>query len=129
MPNLELNVGLKSIFALIQKLKQGIKQKSYIEISDADIGVSGRGLCVRIQTKNYKTKEYMYFQKTITEEEIITIDNPLYDSLYSNLINRIIEEANYFFREEQEEPRGRYKQNNANYCPCCDSFTCTCNAC
>lgn len=119
-PNLEKTyIDLEKTFNLITKIKQGIKQECRIELFDANVDVSGRGFGIRIQTRNYKTKEYMYFQRMITEREIIILDKFLYD----NLINKLIEEANHFFRKEQE------KQNNANYCPCCDSFTCTCNAC
>lgn len=90
--------ALKSMFYYIQKIKQGIKQKCHIEITDADVDVSGAGFYIRIQTKNYKTKQPMYVQKIITEEEIITLDNELHNSL----INKIIKEANYYFREEQK---------------------------
>lgn len=119
MTNIKTNINLEPTFRLIQELKQGIKQKCYIEITDADVDVSGRSLRIRIQTKNYKTKEFMYYQRVITEEELIK--SP--ENLHTTIIKYIINTANNFFRKEQE------KQNNADYCPCRDSHTCTCNAC
>lgn len=119
-PNLEkTHIDLEKTFNLITKIKKGIKQECCVALFDVNLGVSDRGFRIRIETRNYKTREYMYFQKTITEREIITLDKFLYD----NLIDKLIKGANHFFRREQE------KQNNANYCPCCDSHTCTCNAC
>lgn len=95
---IKTNIELGEVFKLIQTIKQGIKQKCHIEITDADVGVSGIGICIRIQARNYKTKQPMYVQRTITEKEIVILDN----RLYSSLVNRVIEEANYYFREEQK---------------------------
>lgn len=119
MTNIKTNINLNSTFHLIQEIRQGIKQKCYIEISDTDVGTKGLGLCIRIQTKNYKTKEFMYFERTITEKELIK--SP--EHIHTTIIKHTITAANNFFRKEQE------RQNNSNYCPCCDSHTCTCNAC
>lgn len=119
MADIKTNLNLKPTFRLIQELKKSIKQKCYIEITDADINVSGRGLRIIIQTKNYKTKKFMYFERTITEKELIESTG----NSHTLIIKHIIDDANNFFRKEQK------KVNNADYCPCCDSHTCTCNAC
>jgi hypothetical protein len=110
------DINLESIFALIQEIKQGIKQKCYVELFNKDVGVSETGLCIRIQTKNYKTKEFMYFERIITEKALR--ESP--ENAHHNVVRYIIDAANDFFRKEQEI------QNNADYCPCCDSHTCTC---
>jgi uridine phosphorylase len=119
MADIKPNINLTLIFQLIQEIKQGIKQQCYIEITDADVDVSGKGLRITIQAKNYKTKEFMYYQQIITERELIKSTR----NLHTTIIKHIIDAANNFFRKEQE------KQSNADYCPCCDSHTCTCNAC
>lgn len=113
--DIKTTINLEPTFRLIQELKQGIKQKCCVEIIDSGV----RDLCIEIRTRNYKTKEFMYFQRIITEEELIM--SP--ESLHSIIISHTIDEANDFFRKEQE------KQSNADYCPCCDSHTCICNAC
>jgi hypothetical protein len=117
MTNIKTSIDLTPTFRLIQEIKQGIKQQCCVEITDAD--VSGRGLRITIQTKNYKTKEFMYYQRVITERELIK--SP--ENIHTTIIKHTITEANNFFRKKQE------RQTNADYCPCCDSHTCTCNAC
>lgn len=98
--DIKTTINLEPTFRLIQELKQGIKQKCCVEITNSN----ARDLCIRIQTKNYKTKRSIYFQRIITEEELIM--SP--ESLHSIIINHTITEANNFFRKEQE------KQNNVN---------------
>ena len=93
------NIDLKEVFTLIKTLKQGIKQKCSIEITDSDVGISDRGLRIRVEGKNYKTKKYMYFERIITETEIFNLDGH-YDS-HSNLINNTIKKVNYHFIKEQ----------------------------
>ena len=97
--SIKTNIELGATFALIQKIKKGIKQKCNIEISTTDVGVSGQGLRILVQAKNYKTKEFMYTQKIVTEEEMVTIHNRQQDYL----INSLIEKANYYFRKEQSK--------------------------
>jgi sugar-specific transcriptional regulator TrmB len=91
--DIKTTINLESTFRLIQELKQGIKQKCCVEIADSSV----RGLCIRIRTKNYKTKEFMYFQRIITEDELIMAS----EGLHSIIINHTINEANDFFRKEQ----------------------------
>ena len=114
-----MNINLTSTFNLIQEIKKGIKQKCYIEITDDNINKLNRGLCITIQTKNYRTKEFIYYQRIITERELIKST----ENSHTTIIKHTIDAANNFFRKEQE------KVNNADYCPCCDSHICTCNAC
>lgn len=116
---LKTTINLESTFRLIQEIKKGIKQQCYIEISDDNINKHNRGLCITIQTKNYRTKNFMYHQRIITEKELIKSTG----NSHTLIIKHIIDDANNFFRKEQK------KVNNADYCPCCDSHTCTCNAC
>jgi hypothetical protein len=116
---LKTTINLESTFRLIQEIKKGIKQKCYVEITDADVNISGRGLRIIIQAKNYKTKKVMYFQRIVTEKELIKSTG----NTHTTIIKHTINAANNFFRKEQE------RQTNADYCPCCDSHTCTCNAC
>jgi len=99
MPNANSNIDLKETFKLIEKIKQGIKQECYVEISNIDLGASDRALRIRIQAKNYKTNVYMYIEKVIAEKEIIFMNN----YLYNNLIDMFIEKANYYFRKEQSK--------------------------
>ena len=92
--NKQYEIDLGATFCLIQELRQGIKQTCDIIISDNDVNVSNRGLCIIIQTKNYKTKEPIYFQRTITEKELIETPG----NLHSSIVNHIITDANGFFK-------------------------------
>ena len=95
-----------AVFTLIQKIKKGIKQKCHVEISDTDSGISGRGIRILVRAKNYKTKEFMYTEKIITEKEVRAPPNHLHTHPHDNPVDELIKEANYYFRKEQE-----------NYCP------------
>ncbi|MBW1800674.1 MAG: hypothetical protein JRJ85_08085 [Deltaproteobacteria bacterium] len=97
MLDLKTNLDLKSIFDLIQKIKKGIKQKSCITITESDNYTVEPGLRILIETKNYKTKEYMYFKRNISESELIHTER----DLHYTIIEKTIEEANDYFREEQ----------------------------
>lgn len=94
---IQTDLNLKTTFALIQEIKKGIKQKCYITITEADIGVSEIGLRITIQTKNYRTKENMYFQRTINERELIHSDR----EQHYVVVKRTIDKANQYFKEEQ----------------------------
>lgn len=97
LPKKETNTGLISSLKLLKKVKQGIKQKCYIDLSEADRDVSSTGLRIRIITKNHKTNENMYFQTIITEEELILLE----ESFFDRIINKLIVDANDHFRKEQ----------------------------
>lgn len=94
---IQTNIDLNSTFALIKEIKQGIKQKCYITITEANINVSEVGLRIIIQTKNYKTREPIYFQRTIPEINLIHADK----KIHYNIIRKTIDQANNFFRKEQ----------------------------
>lgn len=96
--NIRTDLDLKSTFDLIKEIKKNIKQECYISITEADINVSEVGLRITIQTKNYKTREPIYFQRTIPEIDLIHADKKLH---YAT-IKKTIDEANRFFRKEQE---------------------------
>lgn len=119
MADIKTSIDLGSTFQLIQEIKKGIKQKCNVEIFDENKDIFNRGLCIRITTKNYKTKDFMYFERVITEKELI--ESP--ENTYYGVIKHIIDTANDLFR------KGQSRQSNADYCPCCDSHNCTCNAC
>lgn len=110
MPNLTTDINLNSTFALIQKIKQGIKQKCYISITEADIGVSGIGLRITIQTKNYRTNEPIYFQRTIKMK--LTLEQHGDSGLHNTIIKKTIDQANRLFKEEQINAVNKYSYFN-----------------
>ena len=88
-----INLDLKPVSDLIRTIKKGIKQKSYITITESDTD----DLRIIAETRNSKTKEYMYYQKTITTKELLNMDN----HLHNVIIDSFIEEANHYFEKEQ----------------------------
>jgi ATP-dependent Lon protease len=97
MVDIKTNINLSSTFHLIQEIKKNIKQQCWVEISDDTINKLNKGLCITIQAKNYKTKESMYYQRIITEKELIK--SP--ENIHTTIIKHIINTANNFFIKEQ----------------------------